>query len=129
MSEDSDLIPVQVKRFGTVYVKSNPRLIRLRAQIGRFVGQKKRAEKLGKKGQITEAERNQRIHSAKERLKSLYAELEQATTFAVEQKLREMTRCSPKTYSGALFKSGAPGGHQEQYHSISAGLPSLGKKR
>jgi hypothetical protein len=129
MSKNGDLIPVQVKRFGTIYVKSNPRLRRLRAQIGRFVSQKKHAHKLRTSGRISASEFRQRTDSAKERLKTLYSEFEHATRFAVEHQLREITRYSPQTYSGVLFKSGASGGRQEQYHSISAGLPSLGKKR
>lgn len=129
MGDGSDLIPVQIRHVGTVFIKSNPKLQRLRAQIGRFVGLKKRAEKLYVKGRITKGERNQRIDSAKERLKSLYAEFGHATEFAVEQQLRQMTRLSPKTYSGALFKSCRSGGKQKPYHSVSAGLPSLGKRR
>jgi hypothetical protein len=127
MNEGSDLIPVQIKRVGTVYIKSNPRLKRLRAQIGRFVGQKKRAEKLYAKERITEGDRNQQIDSAKERLRSLYAEFEEATRFAVEKQLRDMTRFSAKTYSKALFQSGSSGG--QPGHSVPGGLPSLGKKR
>lgn len=129
MSKDKDLIPVQVKRVGTVYIKSTPRLRRLRAEIGRLVWQKKRVQKLRANGRLTETEYRQRKQATKERLKALYADFEQASSFAVEQQLREITRCSPKTYSGALFESGAPTGRRAQYRSIPAGLPSLGKKR
>ena len=129
MSENSDLIPIQVKRVGTIYIKSNPKLRRLRAQIGRLASQKKRAKKLRRNGQISNGEFKQRISSATDRLKRLYAEFERATRFAVEQELRQITRYSPKTYSGALLESRISGESQGQHHSISAGLPSLGKKR
>lgn len=80
-------------------------------------------------GQISESEFKQRLHSTKDRLKSLYAEFERATRFAVEQQLRQITRSSPKTYSGVLLESRPSGGRQRQYPAVSAGLPSLGKKR
>lgn len=129
MDERKDMIPVQVKRVGTVYIASTPKLKRLRADIGRLVSFKKRLGKQRSLGRMTNEEYTERTRTVKERLKWLQFKFQEASNRAVEQSLWEITRQSPKTYSEALVKSRPSAAWQGHHRSAQAGLPSLGKRR
>jgi len=107
MSERKNLILVSVRRGGTVLIELTPRLRRLRSQIGRL----------------------RRMQTTKARLRELKLELKEEMNKAIEKRLREVTRYSPRTYSEALFKQGPNPGWKGRPIGPSAGLPSLGKRR
>lgn len=129
MDKQKDQISVHVKRFGTLYIESTPKLRKLRADIGRLASLKNRLGKLRSLGQITSEEYTGRMQTTKERLKWLHSKFQQASNHAVELRLWEITRQLPMTYSGALVRSKPSPAWRVHHRSAQAGLPSLGKRR